>query len=106
MQTSSKQTEYEMKRVQDMVDVKEMPTDALLKEAISRSIKGNGEIIVAVHDALKKGGLENNPEFDEAQKAKTENEMRLHALRAELIARGIDWIDCYHWPKQEGGAHA
>ena len=101
-----KRSETKAKTIPEMLDVKEMPTDALLKEATSRSIKGNGEIIIAVLDALRKGGSIDNPEFDEAQKAKTENEMRLHALRAELIVRGIDWIDCYQWPKQEGGAHA
>ena len=81
-----------------MLDVKEMTTDALFKEATTRAIKNNGEIIIAVHDALRNGGLENNPEFEKAQKVKVENEMRLHALRAELIARGVDWIDCYNWP--------
>ncbi len=105
MQTC-KQTKSKIKRVQDMLDVKEMPTEALLTEAMDRAMKGNGEIIIAVHDALRKGGLENNPEFDKADKAKTENEMRLHALRAELIVRGIDWIDAYNWSRKEFGDHA
>lgn len=105
MQTN-KQIQTEVKRIQDMHDVKEMTLDALIREATERAVKGNSEIIFAVHDALRKGGNRNNPEFDKAQRAKTENEMRLHALRAELIARGVDWIDAYNWPKQESGGHA
>lgn len=101
-----KQTETEAPRIQDMLDVKEMTMDELIQEAIDRAIKGNGEIIIAVHDALRRGGNINNPAFDKAQKTKVENEMRLHALRAELIVRGIDWIDCYCWPRQEGSYNA
>lgn len=90
-----KRSETKVKTIPEMLDVKEMTLDELRQEAVERAIKGNGEIIIAVHDALRKGGSVDNPEFDKAQKSKVENEMRLHALRAELITRGIDWIDAY-----------
>ena len=34
------------------------------------------------------------------------SETKAKTIPEMLIVRGIDWIDCYHWPKQEGGAHA
>lgn len=92
---------YKVTRIQDMEDVKEMTIDALFHEAFERAGKGNCELIVAVHEAYKKGGSKNNPEFEQAWRAKTENEMRLHALRAELIRRDVDWVDCFPCPAGE-----
>lgn len=82
----------------------EMTMDEIIEE-VSDHIIESKTTFRAMTDALVGGeSAKDDPEFKRITHLDSENNRRIHALRSELMTRGVDWIDVYSWPKsREGG---